>query len=372
MKVRVDVAETQSLRRFSFRSWLSVLPRYTVVGYTLLLYGLWAVQWLINEHDPYVGWIRSILYLLVLPSFVLLPLFLYLRRGRWTIGLIPLMVAFLIAYGGFFLPRTQIPPEDGADLRILTFNIQIPENENIIPIVKVIEASQADVVAVQELSQSAADKMAAALSAQYPYQALHPQEYGPAGQGLLSRYPITDETYWRYTQYDWSFGHQRVVLEIDGASVVIFNIHPVPFYTPARGLHTDRHLLVLLDLMERTLADTIPVILLGDFNITDQSHIYQQITDPYTDAYRAVGEIGFGFTYPADRKWLPPFVRIDFIFYSNEWTGVSAQVWPDSGGSDHAPLLARLVLSQSKYNYEPLPSPPRRKNTGREQLVEGR
>jgi vancomycin resistance protein VanJ len=345
----MDTAETQNLRRrFSVRWWLIALSRYTVLGYVLLLYALWAVQWLMNERDPYVGWIRSFLYLLILPSFLLLPIFLSLRRGWWTMGLIPPMIAFLVAYGVFFVPRTQLPGKDDLDLRILTFNIQIPENENIIPIVEVIEASQADVVAVQELSQSAADKIAAALAAEYPYQALHPQEYAPAGQGLLSRYPIIEETYWRYTEYDWSFGHQRVVLQIDGAPLVVFNTHPVPFYTPARGLSADRHLRVLLDVMERTLAETVPVVLLGDFNITDQSHIYRQITDHYTDAYRAVGKIGFGFTYPADRPWLPPFVRLDFIFYSNEWTGVSAHVWPRSGSSDHFPVLARLILPQGR------------------------
>lgn len=344
MRVRIDTVEAQSLReRFPVRWWLSALSRYAAIGYMLLIYALWAVQWLMNERDPYVGWIRSGLYLLIVPSFLLLPLFLAARRGRWTLALIPSMVAFLVAYGEFFVPRAQPPLEDGSDLRILTFNIQIPENENIIPIVEVIEASGADVVAIQELSQSAADKIAAALAAEYPYQALHPQAYAPAGQGLLSRYPIVEETYWRYTEYDWSFGHQRVVLQIDGAPLVVFNTHPVPFYTPARGLGAERHLRVLLDVMERTLAETVPVVLLGDFNITDQSHIYRRITAHYTDAYRAVGKIGFGFTYPADRPWLPPFVRLDFIFYSNEWAGVSARVWPRSGGSDHFPVLARLI-----------------------------
>jgi endonuclease/exonuclease/phosphatase (EEP) superfamily protein YafD len=301
-----------------------------------------------DGRDPFVGWIRSVFYLLILPTFPLLLLSVFLRRRSWTLILLPPVVIFLVAYGVFFVPRAQTVPVDGSDLSILTFNIQIPENEKLTSIVEIIKDSEADVVAVQELSQAAANEMAVALSTRYPYQALHPQEYAPAGQGLLSRYPIVEETYWRYTEYDWSFGHQRVVLEIEGDPVVIFNTHPVPFYTPARGLRQDRHLRVMLDVMERTLAETVPVVLLGDFNVTDQSNIYQQITDQYTDAYRAVGRIGFGFTYPTDKVWLPPFVRLDFIFYSEEWTGILAEVWPNSGGSDHAPVLVRLLPPQGR------------------------
>ncbi|MBX2999667.1 MAG: endonuclease/exonuclease/phosphatase family protein [Caldilineaceae bacterium] len=351
MKIRVE--EIASVRRqngrtASLRLRLKILLRYTVTSYTLVLYGLWGMQWALNDIDPYVGWIRSTFYLLTLPTVLLLPLSIYLRLGWWTKALIPPMLTFLLVYGVFFIPRAHPPAEDDSEVSILTFNIQIPENENIRPIVAVIEESEADIVAIQELSQAAADEMGAALAAQYPYQALHPQEYAPAGQGLLSRYPILEESYWSYTEYDWSFGHQRVVLDIHGAPLVLFNTHPVPFYTLARGLRVDYHLLVLLDVMERTLAETLPVVLLGDFNITDQSHIYRQISDHYTDAYRAVGKIGFGFTYPADNRWLPPFVRLDFIFYSEEWTGVSAEAWPHSGGSDHAPVLARLILPQGR------------------------
>jgi endonuclease/exonuclease/phosphatase (EEP) superfamily protein YafD len=323
-----------------------VLVRYTTIGYSALLYGLWGVQWLIDGRDPFVGWIRSMLYLLILPTVPLLLLSVFFRRRLWTLAFLPPVVIFLVAYGVFFAPRAQTVPVDGSDLSILTFNIQVPENEKLTSIVKVIEESEADVVAIQELNQTAADEMAMVLSTRYPYQALHPQEYAPAGQGLLSRYPIVEETYWRYSEYDWSFGHQRVVLEIDGDPVVILNTHPVPFYTPARGLRQDRHLRVLVDVVERTLAETVPVVLLGDFNVTDQSNIYRKITDHYTDAYRAVGRIGFGFTFPADRRWLPPLVRMDFIFYSDAWTGVSALVLPHAGGSDHRPVLARLIPPQ--------------------------
>jgi endonuclease/exonuclease/phosphatase family metal-dependent hydrolase len=42
--------------------------------------------------------------------------------------------------------------------------------------------------------------------------------------------------------------------------------------------------------------------------------------------------------------WLPLYQRIDFIFASPAFTVLAARVWPDSGGSDHRPLWARLRL----------------------------
>jgi endonuclease/exonuclease/phosphatase family metal-dependent hydrolase len=285
----------------------------------------------------------------MLPSVFLLPLCLFLRRWRLVLVLAPSAIVFLVEYGAFFLPRTEAPPADAITVQVLTFNLQIPSEEEVETVVDVVRASDADVVALQELSMVAADRFALVFAEVYPYQALHPQDYAPAGQGILSRYPIVADAYWRYDQEGWSFGHQRVELEIADACVAFINTHPVPSYTPARGLQNGRHTHALLDILDRTQTERVPVVLLGDFNMTDHARAYGLITAYYTDAYRAVGRIGFGFTYPrTEWAWVPSLFRLDYIFYSPEWRGVSAEVWPQSGASDHAPLLARLIPPQRK------------------------
>ena len=112
------------------------------------------------------------------------------------------------------------------------------------------------------------------------------------------------------------------------------------------------------DLLNRALAEQAPVIMLGDFNMTDRFHVYRLITQHFTDAYRGVGASGFGFSYPhGKRAWLPPLVRLDYLFYSPAFTGLSSELWPQSGSSDHRPLLTRLALMGSQHAYRTITPP---------------
>ncbi len=137
-----------------------------------------------------------------------------------------------------------------------------------------------------------------------------------------------------------------MALDIDNTEVVFYNTHPIPPYTPGSGLHAAQQTEALHKVLARARQESAPVIILGDFNMTDQFHEYRRIVKSFTDAYKAVGDIGFGFTYPHD-KWplVPPLIRLDYIFYSAQWAGIRADVWRGPSSSDHAPLLADLVLN---------------------------
>lgn len=82
--------------------------------------------------------------------------------------------------------------------------------------------------------------------------------------------------------------------------------------------------------------ETLPLIVVGDFNSTPHHRAYQQLADGLRDAFAEAGE-GPGFTYHADR----PFVRIDHVLFSDAFEVVSAEV-PDLDVSDHLPLVVRL------------------------------
>ena len=92
-----------------------------------------------------------------------------------------------------------------------------------------------------------------------------------------------------------------------------------------------------------------PIILMGDFNLTDQTRHYSQITRTLTDVYREAGW-GLGHTFPAGGFYprVPlPLIRIDYIFHSRELAGLEARTG-DSVGSDHIPVIARLSLVKAK------------------------
>lgn len=80
------------------------------------------------------------------------------------------------------------------------------------------------------------------------------------------------------------------------------------------------------------------VIVCGDLNETPISYTYQSLDRRLTSAYRKAG-IGPGFTY--SRRTFP--VRIDHLFFSNDWTCTSCTIDKTVSASDHYPLLVRLT-----------------------------
>ncbi len=86
----------------------------------------------------------------------------------------------------------------------------------------------------------------------------------------------------------------------------------------------------------RLAAETLPVLLSGDFNATPNNWTYRRLAEGRADAFRVAGS-GWGGTYRADR----PLVRIDFVLADPAWEIVSAHV-PEVRFSDHRPVVARL------------------------------
>ena len=292
--------------------------------------------------SPLVIGFANFLHLLLLPAPLVFVLCLPLRRFALVPLLIAPMLAALLSYAPFFLPDAPASARaDGLGLRVLSFNLQAAEGDAVEPLLAIIQAADADIVALQELSTSAARRLSAALAESYPHQALHPQPGQPVpGQGILSRYPITEDRFWRI-----SLGQQRAVIDFDGIGVTVFNAHPIHMFVP-HGV--ERHAADLDSVLSQIDPAAGPLLLVGDFNMTDQTPVYGRVVEglALTDAYRAAGR-GLGFTFPADEPLpgLPPLARIDYIFHSDHWVSTAAAVWPDAGGSDHRPVWANLTLN---------------------------
>lgn len=313
---------------------------------------LWVGLKLLGSTWPPVEMISNLLPLLLLPSLLIVPLSVWRRRWfMWLVSL-PALLVFLLSYGGFFLPRSVPVKSAAQSLPLLTYNVHA-ESVHIQPMLDVIRAADAEVVALQEVSPALAEAVAAQLIDRYPYQALHPNFVNPIwGQGVLSRYPIVEDEYWKI-----SLGHQRVKIDWKGTPLVLYNVHPVHPFRLHEGWLFDMqpHRAEVDELLRRVALDTGEVIIAGDFNMTDQADDYQRLARRFADAYREVGW-GLGFTFPdfSHAHTLPfevplattlgrPLARIDFIFYSDKLQPVAARVWPTSGGSDHRPVLAEFA-----------------------------
>ncbi len=102
---------------------------------------------------------------------------------------------------------------------------------------------------------------------------------------------------------------------------------------------------------------TQPIIVTGDFNMTDQNVSYNFVAGVLRDSWREAG-LGLGHTFPSNNLNARPtfnvaglypmmwLVRIDYIFHSAHWHAVSADLGNWDGQSDHRPVIVKLLLKK--------------------------
>lgn len=306
-------------------------------AYGLSLTGFLTLRAATGEAISFVALMSHVFHLMMMLSLALLPIMVLLRRWIPTVTLIMPVLFFSVTYGPMLMPKeTQT-----GNLTVMTYNLG---HANLNSALSLIRDANADIVLVQELGTAAAAELS---EAGYPHLALHPQPIAPQGQGVLSRYPITEDAFWTYDGV--SLGQQRVELALDDTSrIVVYNVHLV--HPGMTGLQVDPRGEQLTDLLNRAGRESVPVLLAGDFNLTDQTTDYERIRERYEDAFLQAGA-GLGYTFPDQFSasppfsWVPPLARIDFVFYDNNWSATQADVWPSSGGSDHRPLWVDLALT---------------------------
>jgi len=291
-----------------------------------------------------VALLSTLLHWVLLPAFALLPAMLWMRRWPAAAMLSVNVVAFLYLFGGLFLPQPSALA-DSYNLTVMTYNVAhsfVAPND----LVAVLRSSEADIIALQEVTGEQAAAVERDLRDLYPYQVLY--GYGVPGKGLLSRYPILEEELF-YLQAQ-RLPHLRATLAVDGAgpalqtvSITVIIAHPPPPGL-SRGVYCIHPYAAaeIASLAQMTTASG-PGILMGDFNLTDQNDNYALLSEAgLTDAFRAAGW-GFGTTWSARRPGpLRLLVRLDYVWYSVHFRAIRSWVGPDAG-SDHLPVLAQLA-----------------------------
>ncbi len=234
----------------------------------------------------------------------------------------------------------------------MTYNVGsgLAKSERLIPS---LASSSADLIGLEELSTGQAEAISRKLDKVYPYQALFPG--GFEGKGILSRFPIRSvEQLYLYS----SRPDLKAVIEIDGVSLGMVVAHPPPPRLRIRGFHFDSQAKTQIStLIQKTLASP-PAVLLGDLNTWEGTETYAELLGSgLKDAFRNA-EVKAGYTLPVRlgpwkrlqainrifrRMPMMPFLRVDYIWYTQDLTALAAWLGEDAG-SDHLPVLARLAI----------------------------
>ncbi len=287
--------------------------------------------------------LRDLLPWLLVGGALLLPIMALRRDWPRTAASAAALLAFLVLYGGLLLPPAPSRAADGDDvaLRVLTYNVGIdlvgPED-----LATLLREVDADIVALNEVGEPLADALNGSSGDGYPYRAVY--GWHVLGKGLLSRYPIVEES-GPFT-LNTTMTHLYATLDVDGAPLRVIIAHPPrPLFADGRYYYRPGAAEDVAELVEMATAGG-PAILLGDFNLTDRHPSYRVITDAgLTDSFREIGW-GLGVTFPvwAGRAALPlpPLVRIDYVFHTAEFVAINAYVAADTG-SDHLPLVVDLI-----------------------------
>lgn len=327
----------------------------------LLLYALGALGGLLftlldRTDIALVEFIKTGYWLGLWTAPLVLLVALLFRRWRVSVLLFPAVLAFALYYGDYYWSPSA--PDDPDAITVLSFNV-LRDDGGYEAVAQIIRQADADIVGIQELGMNLAAHLERELADLYPYQALHPQDPHFRGQGVFSRYPITEDAYWQFgdlprmafTELVRSHGHQRVVLDVNGQAVVVYNVHPWPPLEWEGALNfriepaaDEGHQLTVRRLIDRATNETLPTLLLGDFNMSDQFIEYDLMTQHFRDSQREAGRSP-GYTYPAGGIGpFPALIRLDYIFHSSHFRAVEARTLAESARSDHFPVWAALTL----------------------------
>ena len=271
------------------RLWRRLLATINLYGVLLILYlparalfgdHLWPVA-LMNTFSPWI----------LLPSFILLPVVLWVRRWPAVVALGVGAITFVWWFGELFLPGRSVAA--GADsLTVMTYNAahNFVESDDL---VATLRSSGADIVGLQEVTEAYAAAIERDLIEVYPYQVLYGT--GIPGKGLLSRFPILEEDLF-YLQVQ-RLPHLRVVVDVHDdrpslpdVPITVIVAHPPPPGLSPGGYRIHPYAAAEISSLAQMTVANGPGILMGDFNLADQNDNYALLLDAgLSDAFRAAG-----------------------------------------------------------------------------------
>lgn len=232
------------------------------------------------------------------------------------------------------LPRVagEAATGDPVRLRVASINV-LYTNDQYSRVAAFVQREQPDVVAMLEMTAQWRQALAG-LDKLYPHRY---QTMGVGGRGITfwTRLPMKDVSV-------LPIGVRQepaiqATLEVQGREVRIFAVHTTWPLAPASAGRRNQQLELLA---EHARAVTLPLVVMGDMNITPFSPYFQQLL---VDGQLRSAADGFGWQ-PTWPSFLPPGgIQIDHALV-NSRVAVAHFTRGGGTGSDHLPIVADLVL----------------------------
>ena len=227
--------------------------------------------------------------------------------------------------------RSPEPAASPQDVKIVSFNVQAG-NARRSEIVTWLESEDADLIFLTEASSDwdaplrGASLGKTVLAEPPPDRTFGIIALGPEGtvaQNLMvaSRYQVV-----------------RVEHTIDDQAVVVFAAHPS---NPRNRRLAEERNELLEAIAELVNAESDPVILIGDLNVTPWSHAFGELTRQ-ASLHNSLEGYGLQASWPSNYPGLS--IPIDHMLHTEELTTVTRDLGPRLG-SDHRPLIVEVAIA---------------------------
>ena len=262
-----------------------------------------------------------------------------------------LLVATLAMIGAVCLlpaAHTNLRDYSRLHLRVMTYNIHVgvgmDKKLDLQRIADVINHEHPDLVGLQEVDRGVkrtdgVDEIAElARLTRMQFAFAHNLDYqgGQYGVAILSRFAIQKIDHRKYDNRREAErrGMLRVEVMAGGRTVNFVTTHLDYQYEDGRVFETEQLLAFLKD-------QSVPLIVVGDFNEEPKGDGYKLMSARFRDAWLESKAKDSGLSYPADK----PAKRIDYIFHAAQDRIRTKKAWTvNTLASDHVPVIADLEL----------------------------
>ena len=289
---------------------------------------------LLGDHGLRYFVLASVLVpLLAFPLLALLGAQLLLRRTR-----LALVTAVLVVLNALWLVPRFVPdtPQNGDPLVVMTANLRFGQADAE-ALVRLVREQRVDVLATQELTPGAVERLrAAGLERVLPHAELAAFRDAD-GCGLWSRYPLD-----ALPALEARFQSPGAVVHAPNRDVAVRVLHPFPV-TLTGGGGAFRADYARITEQVRELDEDLPTVLAGDLNASvDVAELRRLMGDRFRDASEVAGS-GLLRTWSPRVGW-PALLHLDHVLV-DQHLDVRATRVLELEGSDHRAVVADLVLA---------------------------
>jgi endonuclease/exonuclease/phosphatase (EEP) superfamily protein YafD len=221
-------------------------------------------------------------------------------------------------------PRMPVPtPQPTPGLRVVSANV-FETNQDSAAAAAALARTDADVVVAVETSPGFG-QMLASMDTDRPFE-VHDSKTVIRSRFLIENAPIPP-----------SVPRSRALRAIVRGPAGAFALYAIHALNPAYESTFSEQLDFVDRLRRAALAETMPVVIAGDFNMSDRQLGYRMMTESFRDAGRA--------DWAADTfdhgLWRMLLLRIDFVFVEPSWCAADSRRL-DVPGSDHEAVAATI------------------------------